>query len=172
MPNRIAWVWGGAPEGSWPKARVRLEEQMEDLEDYLFQVHQENSFGPIPGAYTTMKFTERASPVTAAVQDLVLTPFSFRPIAVSVWSVAGGGTPIFTLQLRYDDGSITDIFDGNKQITEQELFRSRGDFAVDYVPLEAEVYPEVISVGDSGSPDPDHLRIMLVGKNVGKVEPA
>lgn len=169
MPQRPPWTAPtGLPVSDQRQLSTRLETSLYDLENYIRQIHQENSFGPVPGAYHV--FTFRASTsggLTTGIKDGIGLVVEFRPIFVSAWARGGN----LTLQLReVTGGSPSDLLTSDLVATDSlaATLNARSDFltekvAADWIDL------EILSI-DSGTPVEIHVE--LWAKNLSKVEPA
>lgn len=169
MPRLMPWHFGVVNGKDSEVLAADLNVRLHELETLLEQMRGSMLYGPIAGAYVPFFFSRHlAAGIPTGIQDQHSTPFSFLPLAVSVW-VENAASQL-TVQLRYDDGSPFDILAVDLQFTGSSFLNQRADFAVDQVPAEALVYLEVISTGDGGTAVPTNIRASLWGKEASRIE--
>lgn len=164
MPQRPPWTWGMTPQGD--NLGSYLDERMADLEAYLRQLHTEVTFGPVAGAYFPVHLGRSSASGTALPTGAVdgsFFDFELRPIHLSL--VCFGGN--LTVDLLSESSSILSAGAVSLVGGTQQTFNERGDFAVEK--LTNDITMSISSI-DSGTPI--HVRAVVLGKNVSKVEPA
>lgn len=165
MPGRIPWTWGGIGSIDSIDQVIRsLDDRMGYLESYLREIHKENSFGPIPGAYFPVALGRSESPLpTGAIDLFPLGPVEARPIALGV--ICFGGD--CTIDVESEGASILSAGSVSLSDGVSQYLNDRGDFSVEKIKVDATLYNDS---NDSGTPA--HARAVLWCKGVSKVEPA
>lgn len=172
MPSRPPWAWSPISPGESDASRLTasiVNERLSDLEAYLRRVHEEVTFGPVPGAYLSFHLSDRASVTlsTGGISDAMGLAFEMRPIFVSAFCLGGD----VTVRLRESTaGAPTSVMSADIALVggTVQTFDERGDFALEKI-TGAQIELFNVSV-DSGSPY--YVRVDLIAKNLSKIEPA
>lgn len=164
MPIRIPWTWGGSVFHRPADLAYQLDDRLSDLESYLHEIHRENSFGPIPGAYFPVDLGRSESPLpTGGAIDLFpLGPVEARPIGLG--AVCFGGD--VTIDVTSGGSSILSAGSLSLSAGTSKYLNDRSDFSVEKVKVNV-----VLDNNSNDSGTPAHVRAVLWCKNVSKVEP-
>lgn len=165
MPQLAPWSSPGSlPEESYG-LRSAVVYYFKKLESYLREIHRENSFGPVPGAYFPIALGRSESPLPTggAIDSFPLGPVEVRPIALGAFCFGGD----CTIDMNSEGSSILTAGSLSLSAGVNTFLNDRADFAVEKVKVDVTLDNDS---NDAGTPA--HVRTVLWCKNVSKVEPA
>lgn len=164
--------------GPWRFLRAAVEDSLAQLEQMLTAWHDALTNGPIPGGYFAFYMHGSVVANQTAFTRLVFSKagptnqfWGFRPIEASA-TVAGFSVGSITVMIQYLDiaGAWVDLLAATMAPSDASMATTRNmraDFTTQYVVARA------LRVNTSGMVGtPVNLEVMLVVKNMKKIEPA
>jgi hypothetical protein len=149
-----------------------LVETMDDVKDALDRLFEQQrqmldvlEMGPVPGAYFPLFFHIPGALSATTSEDGLLLDFTSRPVYLSTWLKNQSGIIHCVIDVN-DDG--TSILTTPLDLNSANSYYERRDFASDLIQAGSTLTLDVDSINNN----PADLRVMLVLKNLGRIEPS